>query len=76
MAFLDGQIVVAMILWGPSMTIVESQLEAIAASPRLGMAIFDGQIVVMVSLRGPSMALDENQFRVIAASFGTWYSNR
>ena len=75
MAIFDGQIVIAMISRGPSMTIVESQLEAIAASPGPSMAIFDGQIVVMMSLWGPSMALDENQFRVIAASFGTWYGN-
>ena len=75
MEILDGQIMIAMISRGPSMTIVESQLEAIAASPGLSMAIFDGQIVVMMSLQGQSMALDENQFRVIAASFKTWYSN-
>ena len=75
MAILDGQIVITMILWGPSMTIVESQLEAIATSPRPSMAIFDGQIVVVMSLRRLSMALDENQFRVIVASFGTWYGN-
>ena len=58
------------------MTIVESQLKAIAASPGPGMAIFDGQIVVVMSLRGLSMALDENQFKVIAASFRTWHGNR
>ena len=76
MAILDGQIMVVMILRGPSMTIIKSQLEAIATSPGLGMAIFDGQIVVVVSLRGLSMALDENQFKVIAASFKTWHGNR
>ena len=53
------------------MTIVESQLEAIAASPRPSMAIFDGQIVVMMSPRGLSIDLYENQFRVIVAPFGT-----
>ena len=76
MAILDGQIVITMIPQGPSTTIVESQLEAIVASPRLGMAIFDGQIVVVVSLQGPSIAPDENQFRVIVVSFRTWYGDR
>ena len=71
MAILDGQIVVAMISQGPSMTIVESQLEAIAAPPGPSMAIFDGQIVVVMSLWGLSMDLYENQFRVIVAPFGT-----
>ena len=71
MAIFDDRIMVATILRGPSMTIVESQLEAIAASPGPSMEIFDGQIVVMVSLWGSSMALDENQFRAIVASFGT-----
>ena len=71
MAIVDGQIVVAIISRGPSMTIVESQLEAIAASPGSSMAIFDGQIVIVMSLLGPSMALDESQFRVIVAPFGT-----
>ena len=71
MAIFDGQIVVATISWGPSMTIVESQLETIAAPLGPSMAIFDGQIVVVMSLQGPSMALDESQFRFIAAPFGT-----
>ena len=71
MAIVDGQIVVATISRGPSMTIIESQLEAISALSRLSMAIFDGQIVVVMNLQGPSMALDESQFRVIAAPFGT-----
>ena len=75
MAILDGQIMIAMISRGPSMTTVESQLKAIAASPGPSMAIFDGQIVVMMSLLGPSMTLDKNQFRVIAVSFGIWYGN-
>ena len=75
MAIFDGQIVIVMISLGQSMTIVENQLEAIAASPGPSMAIFDSQIMVVMSLRGPSIALDENQFRVIAASFGTWYDN-
>ena len=70
MAIVDGQIMVATILRGPSTMIIESQLEAIAAPPRPSMAIFDGQIVVVVSLQGPSMALHENQFRVIFALFG------
>ena len=38
MAIPDGQIVVAMISRGPSMKIVEGQLEAIAASPGPSMA--------------------------------------
>ena len=71
MAILDGQIVVATISWGPTMTIAESQFEAIAASLGHSMTILDGQIVVVVSLWGPSMDLYENQFRVIAAPFGT-----
>ena len=71
MATIDGQVVVATISRGPSMTIVESQLEAIVAPPGPSMAIFDGQIVAMMSLRGPSMALDESQFRVIVTPFGT-----
>ena len=75
MAILDGQIVIAMISRGPSMTIVGSQLEAIAASPGLSMVMFDGQIVAVMSLWGPNMVLNKNQFKVIAASFGTWYDN-
>ena len=71
MAIFDGQIVIAMILRGRSMTIVESQPEAIAASLGPSMAIFDGQIVVLMSLRERSRAFDENQLRVIAALFGT-----
>ena len=71
MATIDGQIVVATISRGPSMTIFESQLEAIAAPPGPSMAIFDGQIMVVMSLRGPSMVVDESQFRVIAMPFGT-----
>ena len=69
MATVDGQI--AMISWGPSMMIVESQLEAIAAPPGPIMAILDGQIMVVMSLQGLSMALDESQFRVIATPFRT-----
>ena len=75
MAIFDGQIVIAMISRGPSMTTVRGQFEAIAASLGPSMVIFDGQIVVVMNLRGPSMALDENQFRVIVALFGTWYGN-
>ena len=71
MAILDGQIVVATILRGPSMMIAESQFEAIVASLGHSMAIFDGQIVVVESLRGPSMDLYENQFRVIVVPFRT-----
>ena len=70
MAIVDGQIVVTMISREPSVTIVKSQLEAIAALPRPSSAIFDGQVVVVMSLRGPSMALDESQFRVIVTLFG------
>ena len=75
MAIFDGQIVIAMISLGPSMTTVGGQFEAIAASPGPSMTIFDGQIIVVMNLQGPSMALDENQFRVIVASFWTWYGN-
>ena len=75
MAILDGQIVIAMISRGPSMTIVESQLEAIVASLGSSMVVFDGQIVIVMSLRGLGMGLDEIQFRVIVTSFGTWYGN-
>ena len=67
MAIFDGQIMIAMISWGPSMTTIGGQFEAIAASPGPSMAISDGQIVVVMNLWGSSMALDENQFRVIAA---------
>ena len=42
MAILDGQVEVMTISRGPSMGIIESQLEAIAAPPGLSMAIFDG----------------------------------
>ena len=51
------------------MTIVESQLEAVVASPGPSMAISDGQFVVVMSLRGPSMA--GSQLRVIVTLFGT-----
>ena len=52
------------------MTVIESQLEAIAASLGPSMAIFDGQIVVVVGLWGLSMALDENQFRSLLRHSG------
>ena len=55
------------------MTVVESQLKAIAASPGPSMAIFEGQVVVVMSLKGPSMA--ESQFRVIVAPFKTKCGN-
>ena len=51
------------------MTIVESQLEVVAASPGPSMAISDGQFGVVISLREPSMA--KSQFRVIVAPFRT-----
>ena len=71
MAIVDGQIVVARISRGPSMTVIESQFEAIATPLGPSMTIFNGQTMVVMSLRGLSMALDESQFRVIVAPFGT-----
>ena len=62
MASFNDQLEVVMISRGPSMTVIESQLEAIA------MAIFDGQFEVVMSLWGPSMIAFDGQFKVVILS--------
>ena len=48
MVAFNGQLEVTMTLRGPGMTVVESELEAVAAYLRPSVAIFDGQLEVAI----------------------------